>query len=218
MKPNTFKMGSPADEPSRREKEIQHEVTLEHPYYIATTEVTQRQWKAVMGTDSPSHFKGENLPVEKVTWAEVNEFCAKLSAKEGKTYRLPTEAEWECAARAGELVEMKAMKMPELKSWITGQAWMSWSSKYKTHEVGQLKANAWGLYDMLGNVSEWTDGGLREYSADPITDPQGTESTSIGIRGSGWVSSYDFIRIAFRDQQDAEKRKSTIGFRVVCEP
>ena len=218
VKPNTFKMGSPADEPNRRESEIQHEVTLAHPYYIATTEVTQAQWKAVMGADSPSHFKGGNLPVEKVTWTEAKEFCTKLSAKEGKTYRLPTEAEWECAARAGEEFVLKGMKMSERKAWITGQAWMSWNSKYTSHEVGELKANAWGIYDMLGNVAEWTDGGLREYSADPITDPQGTESDRIGIRGCGWVSGYDFIRFAFRDQQDAEKRKSTIGFRVVCEP
>jgi formylglycine-generating enzyme required for sulfatase activity len=218
VKPSTFKMGSPEDEPKRRTTEIQHEVTLEHPYYIGATEVTQGQWKEVMGADSPSHFKGENLPVEKVTWEEAKEFCARLSQKEGRIYRLPTEAEWECAARAGQEVDFKSMKYPELKAWITERAWMSWNSEYKSHEAGRLKANAWGIYDMLGNVAEWTDGGLRDYSADPVVDPQGTESQRIGIRGSGWVSGYDFIRFAYRDQQDADKRKSTIGFRVVCEP
>jgi len=216
IKPGTFQMGSPAGEPSRRDDEGPYEVTLSHPYYAAIHEVTQAQWKAVMGTDSPSHFKGDNLPVEKVTWNQAVEFCTKLSAKEGRTYRLPTEAEWEYAARAGGTIPYASRKL--WKAWLLDHAWMSFNAKYKSHAVGTLKPNAWGLFDTIGNVGEWTASGYGPYPQGKVRDPLGVDSNRKAVRGQGWVSSYDFCRFASRSGRAADKSKSTIGFRVVCDP
>ncbi|MCP5536872.1 MAG: SUMF1/EgtB/PvdO family nonheme iron enzyme [Akkermansiaceae bacterium] len=218
VKPGEFLMGSSEDEPNRHDNETQHQVKITRPYYIATTEVTQSQWKAVMGVDSPSNFKGDDLPVEKITWQQAQDFCQQLSKKEGKNYRLPTEAEWEYAARAGETVDFKPMKTSERKAWIAERAWFYDNAKYKTHPVGQLKANAWGLYDVLGNVEEWTSSGIGKYPQGPVIDPQGFVSDNKVVRGSGWISSYDWIRPAARMNQPADKEKSTIGMRVVYEP
>ena len=215
IRPGTFRMGSPEGEAARRDDETQHEVTLTHPYYAAVHEVTQGQWKKVMGSDSPSHFKGDKLPVEKVTWHQAVEFCRKLSEKEGRTYRLPTEAEWEYAARAGETVRYK---LKEWKAWLLAHAWMSFNAKYKSHEVGTLKPNAWGLYDTIGNVAEWTASGYGPYPAGKVTNPLGVDSDRKVVRGQGWVSSYDFCRVAARSARAADDPKATIGFRVVCDP
>ena len=216
VKPATFQMGSPEDEPHRHDHETQHEVTLTQAYYIGTTEVTQAQWKAVMGSDSPSKFEGADLPVDNVTWEQAVAFCQKLSEKEAGTYRLPTEAEWEYAARAGETVAYKPMK--DFKAWLQAHAWMYWTAKYKTHAVGQLKPNAWGLYDTIGNVAEWTADGYGPFTKDAATDPLGTDSDRKVHRGNGWVSSYDFCRVAQRSAKAKDESKSTIGFRVVREP
>jgi formylglycine-generating enzyme required for sulfatase activity len=216
IRPGTFLMGSPEDERHRHDEEMQHEVTLTRPYYIGIHEVTQAQWKAVMGEDSPSNFKGDDLPVEKVTWAQARAFCKKLSEKEKHTYRLPTEAEWAYAARAGESVDYSSNKAH--KDWLLTHAWMYFNAKYKTHAVGSLKPNAWGLYDTIGNVGEWTADGFAPFTKDPATDPLGVDSERKVIRGNGWVSSFDFCRVAQRSAQPADKSKSTIGFRVVREP
>jgi len=190
IKPGEFMMGSLEDEPNRRDEEKQHRVKITRPYYVATTEVTQVQWKAVMGADSPSHFKGENFPVEKITWQQAQNFCKKLSEKEGKKYRLPTEAEWEYAARAGEKIDFKSMKASEVKAWLLERAWFSENAEYKTHPVGQLKANPWGLYDVFGNVGEWTSSGMGKYPEGLAIDPQGMVNPQKVVRARSLRSEW----------------------------
>lgn len=217
VKPGTFRMGSPKDEPGRRDDEGPVEVTLTRPYYVGIHEVTQKQWQAVMGEASPSKFQGDDLPVENITWAQARAFCAKLSEAEGATFRLPTEAEWEYAARAGETVAYKPHG--DFKDWLQAHAWQYFNAKYKTHPVGGLKPNAWGLFDTIGNVSEWTADGYGPYAeSGKATDPLGTDSDRKVVRGANWVTSYDLCRVATRSMRGAEKPKSTIGFRVVREP
>ena len=216
VKPATFRLGSPKDEPGRRGDEGPVEVTITRPYYIGVHEVTQAQWRAVMGEDSPSKFQGDELPVENVTWAQARAFCEKLSKREGASFRLPTEAEWEHAARAGETVAYKPHKA--FKDWLQAHAWQYFNAKYKTHPVGGLKPNAWGLFDTIGNVSEWTADGYGPYPQGKAVDPMGTDASSKVVRGGDWVTSYDLCRVATRSSQPAEKAKSTIGLRVVREP
>jgi len=216
IKPGTFTMGSPEGIAERGKDETQHEVAITRAYYLAVTEVTQAQWKAVMGTDSPSNFKGDDLPVEKVTWQQAVEFCKKLSEKEDKTYRLPTEAEWEYAARAGDASKPRSMR--EGREWLKDKAWIYSTAKYKTHPVGQLKANAWGFHDMLGNVGEFTLSGMGKYPEGKATDPQGMESDRKVVRGGGWISNAQWARYATRTPYPHTDSKSTIGFRVLCQP
>lgn len=216
VKPGTFRMGSPKDELSRRDDEGPLEVTLSRPYYVGVHEVTQQQWQAVMGAASPSKFEGQDRPVENITWAQAEAFCKKLSELEGKTFRLPTEAEWEYAARAGETVAYKPHKV--FKAWLGEHAWQYFNAKYTTHPVGSLKPNAWGLYDTIGNVSEWTADGYGPYPAAKATDPAGTDASRKVIRGGNWITSFDMCRVARRGAQEAEAAKSTIGLRVVREP
>jgi formylglycine-generating enzyme required for sulfatase activity len=147
-----------------------HTVTISRPFYIGKYEVTQKQWVIIMG-NNPSGFKGGNNPVENVSWNDVQEFIRKLNAKEGTTaYRLPTEAEWEYACRAGSTTKYC---FGNDKSQLGQYAWYEKNSDNKTHPVGQLQANAWGLYDMHGNVWEWCEDWYGEdyYSSSPSTDP-----------------------------------------------
>lgn len=214
--PGIFAMGSPEDEPGRHDDEVQHQVTLRRPYYVGIHEVTQAQWQKVMGAPSPSHFRGDDLPVESVTWAQARAFCRKLSEQERATYRLPTEAEWEYAARAGDGSVEKSHR--ERKAWLAAHAWQYFNAKYRTHPVGTLKPNAWGLYDTIGNVGEWVGDGMGPYAGGTSVDPRGSANEQKIVRGSGWVSSHDFCRPACRAAQPAAKAKSTIGFRIVREP
>ena len=139
----TFLMGSPDNEPDRDSDERpQHRVTVPG-FSMGKYEITQAQWKAVMGTN-PSYFKGDNLPVENVSWNDAKEFCSKLSQMTGKQYRLPTEAEWEYACRAGTTGPYAGN--------LDAMAWYSNNAGFKTHPVGQKRPNAFGLYDMHGNV------------------------------------------------------------------
>jgi formylglycine-generating enzyme required for sulfatase activity len=177
IKPGSFTMGSPVDEPGREHSETPHRVTLTRGFYMQTTEVTQGQWKAIMGYN-PSNFYGcgNNCPVENITWYEVQAFIRKLNQRTGKTYRLPTEAEWEYACRAGSTTAFSNGAITELKCnydpHLNAMAWYCYNSKITysgfitrmwssnsynngTHPVAQKLANEWGLYDMHGNVSEW---------------------------------------------------------------
>ncbi len=216
IQPGSFLMGSDPSELKRRDDELQRKVTITRPYYMGIHEVTQAQWRAVMGADSPAHFKGDALPVEKLTWVQANAFCAACSKQEKRTVRLPTEAEWEYAARAGETRSITDRKAQN--AWARERAWFYDTAKYKTHPVGTLKPNAWGLFDMHGNVAEWTAVGYGDYRARPEADPLGVTNTRKVVRGGGWVASAEWLRPAARTSQEAAQGKSTIGFRVVIEP
>jgi formylglycine-generating enzyme required for sulfatase activity len=197
----TFMMGSEKGEADERPV---HRVTISQPFYLGKYEVTQAQWQAVMGRN-PSLFQGDaTLPVEQVWWDEVQEFLRKLNAMEGgNKYRLPTEAEWEYAARAGSSTEYS---FGDATSQLGDYAWYRANSGGKTHPVGQLKPNAWGLYDIHGNVMEWVQDWYGRYPAEPVTDPQGPPSGTHRMRrGGAWNSVAAVCRSA--------NRYSVPGFR-----
>jgi len=184
IRPGKFVMGSPDSEQGRKGNEgPQHEVTISKPFYIGVTEVTQAQYEAVMGTN-PSRFKGPTNPVESIPWNEAVEFCRKLSEKTGKAVRLPTEAEWEYACRAGTKTRYS---FGDSDSVLGDYAWYGSNSGGMTHPVGQKKPNPWGLYDMQGNVWEWCADWDGPYSSGSSTDPQGAGSgDSRVLRGGSW--------------------------------
>jgi formylglycine-generating enzyme required for sulfatase activity len=170
----------------------------------------------VMGVN-PSHFKGDNLPVETVRWIEATEFCKKLSRKDGKTYRLPTEAEWEYACRAG---STGAYSFGSSQSSLGDYAWYGYGKSGKrTHPVGTKRPNAFGLYDMHGNVWEFCrdfyDSGY--YNKSIRTDPEKTQSNAIGrvLRGGGWDGDAGICRSAYRFGNHPRRRSGSFGFRVV---
>jgi formylglycine-generating enzyme required for sulfatase activity len=189
-----FLMG--ADTGANDEKPM-HEVRISKPFYLGKYEVTQGEWQAVMGTN-PSNFKGEaNLPVENVSWNEVQEFIRRLNAKEGGTkYRLPTEAEWEYVARAGSTT---TYSFGNDERQLGEYAWYSANSGSKTHLVGQKKPNAWGLHDMHGNVWEWVQDWYGPYTAGSAVDPAGPTSGSRRVyRGGSWFYDAKLCRSAYR--------------------
>jgi formylglycine-generating enzyme required for sulfatase activity len=205
----------------------QHRVQITKPFYMATTEVTQGQWKTVMGTEP---WKGEedvkegaDYAASYVSWEDATEYCRKLSQKEGKTYRLPTEAEWEFACRAGSTT---MYSFGEDASRLGDYAWYDKNAydvgeKY-THRAGRKKANAFGLYDMHGNVWEWCQDWYGEdyYGKSPISDPSGPSSGSTRVlRGGSWSRSALLNRSANRLWLSPDYRSYLrgLGFRVVCE-
>jgi formylglycine-generating enzyme required for sulfatase activity len=208
-----FMMGSPDPEEGRAFNETQHEVTLSKPFYMGVTEVTQAQYQAIMDTN-PSNFKGETNPVEVVSWTEATEFCKKLTEKTRQAVRLPTEAEWEYACRAGTTT---AFSFGDADSALGDYAWYGANSGDETHPVGQKKPNAWGLYDMHGNVMEWCADWYKDYPKGAVTDPQGPASGSGRVlRGGSWNDDPDFCRSAYRYPFDTpDDRAINYGFRVV---
>ncbi|MCY3018460.1 MAG: formylglycine-generating enzyme family protein [Planctomycetota bacterium] len=211
-----FTMGSPATETEahQRNDETQHEVTISTPFYMGQYEITQAQYEAVIGSN-PSRVKGAKNPVEQVSWDGAQEFCRKLSAKAGKTLRLPTEAEWEYACRAGTTTRFSS---GDADSALADVAWYDANSERKPHPVGQKKPNAWGLYDMHGNVWEWCQDFYGAYAEGTATDPPGAvNGTSRVVRGSGWVFSPWSCRSANRGGSPPDPRYggADIGFRVV---
>jgi formylglycine-generating enzyme required for sulfatase activity len=221
----TFTMGSPEGELDRGGDEYQHKVTISKAFYMQTTEVTQGQWKAVMGTDPRKGEKpvieGANYPALYVSWDDAVAYCKKLSEKEGKTYRLPTEAEWEYACRAGTTTTWSfGNDEKELGdyAWYRKNAW-DIDENY-AHQVGLKKANAFGLYDMHGNVWEWCHDYYEEdyYQQSPTNDPQGPpRGSSHVLRGGSWRNHTRVTRSAFRDRGDAGGRYYDLGFRLVRE-
>ena len=179
-----FTMGSPSSEPDRSSDEVQHEVVLTRGFFLAETECTQGQWESVMG-GNPSHFKGSERPVEQVSWEEAEEYCRKLTAKQRAEgilpdkweWRLPTEAEWEYAARAG----TTGARYGELDAI----GWYDDNSGRQTHPVKQKAANAGGLYDLMGNVWEWGSDWSGDYPTGSVTDPTGSSSGSLRVMRGG---------------------------------
>ena len=178
----TFTMGATAEmkDPWNVEKPT-HQVTLTNDYYIGKYEVTQALWKAVMG-NNPSYFKGDNLPVERVSWDDCQEFISKLNRMTGKTFRLPTEAEWEYAARGGN--KSKGYQYSGSNN-LSDVAWYRDNSGYKTHAVGTKQANELGIYDMSGNVWEWCQDWYGEYSSSSQVNPTGANSGSSRVNRGG---------------------------------
>jgi formylglycine-generating enzyme required for sulfatase activity len=209
----SFMMGSPELESGRMNSEKQHRVNLTKGYWLGATEVTQGQWEAVMGND-PSKFKlcGSNCPVEQVSWGDAQEFIKKLNGKGYGSFALPTEAQWEYAARAGTTTAYSFGNYP---SQLGDYAWYGDNSGDKTHPVASKKTNPWGLYDMHGNVFEWTEDW---YSSRPsgTTDPTGGSSGSHRVfRGGGWVSYAEYLRSAFRGRNSPGNRFDFVGFRLL---
>jgi formylglycine-generating enzyme required for sulfatase activity len=221
----TFLMGSPEGETGRRDDETQHPVTISKPFYMQTTEVTQGQWKEVMGTEpwkGKRYVKeGPNYPATYVSWNDAVAYCKNLSEKEGKTYRLPTEAEWEYACRAG--TETRWSFGDDEKE-LGDYAWYRDNvydiDELYAHQVGLKKPNAFGLYDMHGNVWEWCHDYFEEdyYKQSPEMDPTGPTSGSFRVfRGGSWFVYSRVTRSAHRRRFDAAARSNYFGFRLVRE-
>jgi formylglycine-generating enzyme required for sulfatase activity len=233
----TFTMGSPASEANRDSDEVQHRVTVSS-FYMGKYEVTQKEYAALMGTN-PSNFKGDNLPVEMVTWYDAVNYCNARSRSEGLTpaytvsgtnvtwnrsatgYRLPTEAEWEYACRAGTTTPFSMGS-----NITTNQANYDGNNPYngnakgtyraKTTAVGSFAPNAWGLYDMHGNVREWCWDWFGDYGTAAQTDPMGVSSGSNRVfRGGSWFSNGQYLRSAFRYGYTPSYRDIYLGFRLL---
>jgi formylglycine-generating enzyme required for sulfatase activity len=224
IQPGKFLMGTPADERDRNADEVQHEVSLTRGYWMGKTEVTQKQWVAVMG-ENPSLAKGDDLPVTQVSWDDVQAFLKKLNQMErakGVVYRLPTEAEWEYGCRGGE----SARYCSGAKDGDLGRVgWYSDNSDRKTHEVAQKAPNAWGLHDMHGNVSEWCADLTGPYPQTAIKDPAGPsqkEASGPGWvkarvhRGGSYMESARLCRSGARNSADPAGRERDLGFRLAA--
>ena len=228
----TFTMGSPAAELGRRPDETQHVVTLTKDFWMAESEVTQRQYRNLMGS-SPSYFKGDDLPVESVSWYEAVAYCNALSVKEGLTpcyqisgttvgwqngigcegYRLPTEAEWEYAANPA----TPPRTVYAGSDTVDGVAWYSPNAGSTTHSVKTKTANGRGLYDLSGNVWEWVwDWYQGNYEALPSMDPIGPSTGSYRVnRGGSWNATATGARVAWRNGNAPTYRDDYVGFRFV---
>jgi len=211
-----FRMGSPAKEKDRSEDEAQHWVVITRPFYMGKHEVTQEVWEQVMGTN-PSNFKGAKNPVESVTWDDSQEFLKKLNGlgKEQGQFRLPTEAEWEWACRAGTRTRYCSGDADEA---LADYAWFDANSGNTVHPVGTRKPNAWGLHDLYGNVWEWCGDWYGEdyYANGPRYDPTGPATGSVRVvRGGAWYFGPYLCRSAHRLRLGPAGGAVTGGFRVV---
>ncbi len=216
----SFMMGSTNKEKGRGDDEIYHKVTFAKGCWLGAHTVTQEQWQAVMG-NNPSHFKGEkSLPVESVSWDDCQEFCKKLGEREKKSYRLPTEAEWEFACRAGTTTPYSfgdtiAVDQANFNGNFTYGAGKKGIYREKTTPVGSFPANAWGFYDMHGNVCQWCQDWHGGYGRGDAVDPQGPKSAKNRIlRGGAWNNNPIFCRSANRNYAPPDTRIESYGFRV----
>ena len=208
----TFTMGATSEQqyPEDDEKPT-HRVSLSS-FYIGKYEVTQALWKAVMGSN-PSNRKGDNLPVENVSWNDCQTFLRKLNAMTGKTFRLPTEAEWEFSARGGNRSRGYQYSGSNVLSDV---AWYDDNSGSKTHNVGTKAPNELGIYDMSGNVWEWCQDWKGSYSSSAQTNPKGPSSGSYRvIRCGGWGISARFCRVANRSSSSPDDWDCYLGLRLV---
>ena len=210
----TFQMGATSEQGSDAysdEKPV-HSVTLSD-YYIGETEVTQELWQAVMGSN-PSYFKGSQKPVEKVSWNDCQEFIGKLNQLTGKNFRLPTEAEWEYAARGGN--KSKGYKYSGSNT-IGNVAWYTNNSSSTTHDVKTKSPNELGIYDMSGNVYEWCQDWYGNYGSGSQTNPKGPSSGSYRVyRGGSWCNNAEFCRVSIRSGSYPGNSSDSLGLRLVC--
>ena len=210
--PGAFLMGSPANEPKREDyagaDETQHGVTLTKGFHLGIYQVTQAKWQAVMD-GNPSHFKGDRLPVERVSWDDAKAFCISLGRIDGKTYCLPTEAQWEYACRAG-------MTTPfHFGGTITTNEVNYNNSRRKTTPVGSFKANTWGFFDMHGNVWEWCADTFGPYQKQELKDPHVfVAGDDCVLRGGSFFDQQERCRSAFRTRRPSAARFNFIGLRV----
>ena len=209
----TFMMGATSEmkNPNSDEKPV-HQVTLTNDYYIGKYEVTQALWQAVMGSN-PAHFKGSNLPMETVSWNDCQEFISKLNNMTGRKFRLPTEAEWEYAARGGK--KSRGYQYSGSNN-IEDVAWHVGNSGRKTHPVGTKQANELGLYDMSGNVFEWCQDWYGSYVNSSQTNPVGVGSWARRVdRGGSWYNSSERCRSSYRSIYPPSDHDDGIGLRLV---
>jgi formylglycine-generating enzyme required for sulfatase activity len=215
-----FEMGSPESDKDRFSNEgPAHKVKISRQYYMGKYEVTQEQYTAITGTN-PSVFSGTKRPVEDVNWVDATAFCNLMSSKYGEIFRLPTEAEWEYAARA---LSPARFSFGDDDGYLDllDYAWFDKNSLNITHPVGQKRPNLFGLYDMYGNVAEWCsdwyDGNY--YQSSPTIDPNGpAEGTERVYRGGGWINTARSCRSTFRSSLTPGNNKIPyLGFRIVME-
>jgi formylglycine-generating enzyme required for sulfatase activity len=211
--PGIFRMGSPEDEPDRSPNETPHQVTLTNGFWIGKHPVTQDQWQQVMGFNPSCHPQsGPDAPVENVTWDDAREFCRALGRRDGREYRLPTEAEWEYACRAG---SAGAWCFGDEMAVFGDYGCFAKNSGGRTSPVGQRKPNAWGIHDMHGNIWEWCQDCYETYASNPATDPSGPGEGSYRVyRGGGWGDPAGFCRSAVRGFYVPAFRFDGLGFRL----
>ncbi|NGZ05167.1 MAG: SUMF1/EgtB/PvdO family nonheme iron enzyme [Magnetococcales bacterium] len=213
-----FTMGASASDVSANswysQATPQHQVTISRAFYMQTTEITQGQWRAVMG-NSPSYFSscGDNCPVEQVSWDDLQTFITTLNARNDGTYRLPTEAEWEYAARAGTTT---AYSFGDSESNLGNYGWSYSNASSGTRPVAQKLPNPWGLYDMHGNVWEWVQDWYGSFASTSVMDPQGPSSGSHRVgRGGGWNYYPVSLRSAYRSNIGSGARNGALGARLL---
>ena len=208
----TFQMGSTTGDSNEQPV---HSVTLSADYYIGETEVTQELWTAVMGNNPSSFTSDSKLPVERVSWNDCKTFITKLNALTGTDFRLPTEAEWEFAARGGN----KSKGYTYSGSNAIGDvAWYTSNSESKTHVVKTKTPNELGIYDMSGNVCEWCSDWFGSYSSAAVTDPQGPSSGSNRVRrGGSWINDAAGCRCAFRTYSTPTRTANGLGLRLASQ-
>ena len=214
IQPGAFQMGST----HRSDEQPIHTVTIAKPFYMGKYLVTQAQWLRINGPMNASNFKGATNPVETVGCNECEWFMAKLKKQApGRTYRLPTEAEWEYACRAGSTSDYY---FGSDTNRLGEYAWYGANSNNKTHPVGEKKPNAWGLYDMHGNVWEWCADVYHATYAGAPTDGSAWTQGGTGqrvLRGGSWLADARYVRAAVRNGLDTDYRYMYYGFRVVAE-
>ncbi len=226
----SFTMGSPPDEQGRRSNEVEHEVRIGRPFYMQTTEVTVKQWRAVMGERFFFKKKGtDDMPVVSVSWDDCMAFIKKLNALNEGVYRLPTEAEWEYACKGGSDsaygwgATIDCSKAMYANNTLKSDACVKvvQSKGLPTDQPAPVKSyapNAWGLYDMTGNVWEWCQDWLGPYGREPVVDPEGPGAGSDKVRrGGSWYGPGNRCRCANRNFSHPANRYQTTGFRLVRE-
>jgi len=225
-----FVMGSPLNEPHRDKGEVQHRVTLTQPFYIQSTEVTLKQWRTLMGTGFfDAHAGPDQIPVTRVSWYDCMDFLSKLNEMKEGYYRLPTEAEWEYACRAGTttaypwgngidcskaMYANNSLRDPTCIDYVKSRGLPIDSPA----PVGSYQPNGWGLYDVSGNLWEWCQDVYGKYPTHAVVDPRGPQSGSNKVRrGGSWFKYGYYCRCANRTYADAGDRYRTTGFRIVME-